>query len=453
MMSLLASSLRLHKILGYALGILFLMWFVSGIVMLFCRYPRVSAEQKLEHGVALDTRYELNSEIMRHKDPVAITLEDFGAGPVLRIDGRDLLISEKSADKRLVASWWGNEIVAVDTMTSMDVWLLGRMPSESDFPIVKYTYSDGNELYVSQPTSEPMQFSSRAQRLGAWFGAVPHWLYITPLRSLGRGPWGWVIIVLSLAGVFMVVLGLAAGIIVSVKSRHRIGRWSPYRTRIKRWHHICGCVFGIFVLSWIFSGYMSMISLPDWIIAKPDKNKMPVLEKVLPQKFTLGYDMAIGMYDDVRKLTWLEIAGEPVYKVDTADGAVHLVHAAGMRAGLPFIIDEDVCRRIVGTDAEVEIIDRYDMHYMSLRGDLPLPVYRISVATEHGLVIYINPADVSVKVSSTNGVMRGFLYRGLHCLAFPFMAYLPHLRIVVMLVFLLLGLFIVVTGLMQIKKK
>ena len=43
-----------HRWLGVALCVLFLLWFPSGIVMMYWQYPEVTARDRLEHSPALD---------------------------------------------------------------------------------------------------------------------------------------------------------------------------------------------------------------------------------------------------------------------------------------------------------------------------------------------------------------------------------------------------------------
>ena len=45
----------MHRILGTCLGILFLMWFVSGIVMMYHTYPRIEKKQALAFAEDIDT--------------------------------------------------------------------------------------------------------------------------------------------------------------------------------------------------------------------------------------------------------------------------------------------------------------------------------------------------------------------------------------------------------------
>lgn len=56
-----------------------------------------------------------------------------------------------------------------------------------------------------------MQDTTRGARLGAYLGAIPHWLYFTPLRA--NGPlWAEVVVWLSGSGTVMSILGLIAGV-------------------------------------------------------------------------------------------------------------------------------------------------------------------------------------------------------------------------------------------------
>ena len=38
-------------------------------------------------------------------------------------------------------------------------------------------------MYLSAATGEVVQYTTTASRVGAYVGAIPHWLYFTPLRK------------------------------------------------------------------------------------------------------------------------------------------------------------------------------------------------------------------------------------------------------------------------------
>jgi hypothetical protein len=52
----------------------------------------------------------------------------------------------------------------------------------------------------------------------------------------------------------LATVGAALGVVVGLI---RLGTGPAYRG-LQRWHHICGLIFAPFILSWIFSGFLSM---------------------------------------------------------------------------------------------------------------------------------------------------------------------------------------------------
>ncbi len=112
----------------------------------------------------------------------------------------------------------------------------------------------GTEVYVSSLTGEVVLDTTRSERAWNWAGSVLHWIYPTILRS-SWALWDGVVWTLSLLALIAALLGAVLGI---VRIRLRKGQISsPYRG----WHalhHIIGLVATVFVLSWIFSGWLSM---------------------------------------------------------------------------------------------------------------------------------------------------------------------------------------------------
>src|SRR6185437_7287407 len=71
-----------------------------------------------------------------------------------------------------------------------------------------------------------------------------------------NGPlWTLIVIWTSLAGSFLALTGLYLGIQRFV--RRPRGRWSPYRGLLL-WHHVPGFIAGVFALTWVASGLVSM---------------------------------------------------------------------------------------------------------------------------------------------------------------------------------------------------
>jgi hypothetical protein len=123
-------------------------------------------------------------------------------------------------------------------------------------PLFRVALGDaaGTEVYVSSRIGEIVLDTTRSERGWNLAGSVLHWIYPTVLRSHWQ-LWDGVVWTLSLLALVAAVLGAVLGIIRAKMRGGRIG--TPYRG----WHalhHVVGLVATIFVLTWIFSGWLSM---------------------------------------------------------------------------------------------------------------------------------------------------------------------------------------------------
>ncbi len=50
-------------------------------------------------------------------------------------------------------------------------------------PLYKYSFRDGQQVYVNGDTAEVVQYTTTSSRFWAYLGAIPHWMYFTPLRK------------------------------------------------------------------------------------------------------------------------------------------------------------------------------------------------------------------------------------------------------------------------------
>lgn len=42
---------------------------------------------------------------------------------------------------------------------------------------------------------------------------------------------------------------------------------------VLRWHHITGVIFGVFALTFVFSGMMSLVDIPSWMQKGKTRNR------------------------------------------------------------------------------------------------------------------------------------------------------------------------------------
>jgi hypothetical protein len=166
---------------------------------------------------------------------------------------------------RIAARWTGQPANAakVDEVTEVDQWTVaGGLRSLR--PLWKYTFSDGQQVYVNGRSGEVVQYTTLGSRIGAELGPIPHWLYYTPLR-IQQKLWSNLIIWASGIGTVMALMGLIVGISLYSPSRRYQFEGAPARvpyTGQKRLHMILGLFFGILTCTWAFSGMLSMDPFP-----------------------------------------------------------------------------------------------------------------------------------------------------------------------------------------------
>jgi uncharacterized iron-regulated membrane protein len=263
----------LHRYLGIGLGWLLVVWCLSGVVMIYWPYPHVDAETRVRGLEPLDWRAveQLAQRVDGPGGPFSrFQLEMMAGSPVLRLWAPEApmrlvqlaapggaALSGKQAlavAARYVGNGGGRAVPAAE-LIDYDQWTVGG--SRRDRPLYHVAMGDnaGTEVYVSPHSGLVVQSTTRAQRFWGWLGAVPHWLYLSSLRSHPQ-VWTQVVIWTSLLGVFLTVMGLVIGIRALVLSG-KLGRYSPYRG-VMLWHHLVGLVFGVFALTWVLSGLFSM---------------------------------------------------------------------------------------------------------------------------------------------------------------------------------------------------
>jgi uncharacterized iron-regulated membrane protein len=265
----------LHRYLGIGIGLVMLLWTLSGIIMMYKSYPELDRWEllSLRDEIQLDDCCSLHvSETFQADTFSNIRLEMLSDSPVLRMNtvgrglvsydlksGRsfievDALFADSVSREFVRSRYTGHSIVSTQTINN-DQWTV-YSSYHPHRPLHKYRINDpaNTEFYVSSRTGEIVQLTTAEQRLWGYLGAVIHWLYPTVLRQ-HTAVWAQVVIWLTIIGIFLTVTGIYIGL---RQYRHRSsGRLSPYRG-LQRYHHYAGLLFGIFTLSWVASGLLSM---------------------------------------------------------------------------------------------------------------------------------------------------------------------------------------------------
>ena len=87
------SLIFVHRWIGVALSVMFLLWFASGIVMMYWSFPEVTAEDRVTRLPTLDpARINLSPTVAmaalgREEPPAQVRLSSFDGRPVYRFGG------------------------------------------------------------------------------------------------------------------------------------------------------------------------------------------------------------------------------------------------------------------------------------------------------------------------------------------------------------------------------
>ena len=376
-----------HRWLGIVGGLLFVAWFVSGIVMMYARMPGMAPEERLARAPALDlstatvspldaaravglaadpdalaavtrpttesTAQKLAAEIFAERVRVGMLgdrpIYRFGAGrdeTIVFADTASILTTvdrrEAETIARRYAPGYEGPVRYDGYLTEPDQWTL---QAQGLMPIHRFALDDAEatRVYVSSTTGDVVLRTTRSERFWAYLGPVTHWVYFTPFRRYGSA-WSEFIIWSSLVGCVMCITGLIWGVWrYSPMSRFRLKRvpsQSPYAGLMK-WHHYTGLIFGVITLTWTYSGLLSMgpfnwFSSPGITAGQreaatggPLRGDLMTLDSLRAAVIQIERSFGPGSPAGVKEIEATQFRGEPfwlAYRAPTAAEAVAWMH-------------------------------------------------------------------------------------------------------------------------------
>jgi hypothetical protein len=458
-----------HRWMGVAFCLLFAWWFLSGIFMMYWDYPDVSASNRLERAQPIDrskiqiSAREAWSKLGEKGEAGGVALAMFDARPVYRFSSGKTVYADDGSTQdeypddlllRMAASWTSQPAQSAkkEEITQPEQWTIGV---RNRLPLFKYSFPDGEQVYVSPHDGEVVQYTTTGSRVGAYLGPIPHWLYFTPLR-VRTELWSNVIIYASGIGTVMALLGLTVGVwMVSPSRKYRFEGAPtsvPY-TGQKRLHMILGLFFGIVTCTWAFSGMLSMD--PPFLNSDPKgavlgnsglSASAKIQSALHPGRFRFSdYDgktpqQALEQLNGlaVKELDFTSFDGQPLYLATIGRLETRVIPVAGNpRAAF----DQDRIFQMVAHAAEpVKIVEqrlmtRYDAYYLDRHGRRPLPVLFVKLDDTEHTQLYIDQRTGRTveEHSDSDSFIERWLYHGLHSLDFPWLYnYRPAWDIVVL---------------------
>jgi uncharacterized iron-regulated membrane protein len=466
-----------HRWLGIMLCLFMAVWLVSGVVMLFVGYPKLTPAEHLsrlptlpDQGCCVEPATVL---AQREKALETLRLSTVGGEPFYIVMFSDRSIEAIRArdgarlevvDKTLAISsarQFGNGAAATyEGLVQSDRWSRSRA-LDSDRPLHRVRIDDDQQrlLYISSRSGEVVRDATLNERCWNWIGAWLHWLY--PLRDSRW--WTDIVIYLSLAATVLTLLGQVIGLLRWRFGRpYRSGSRSPYRDFNARWHHIGGLLFGIVLFAWIFSGLMSMrpwhlfenrstLSIDAFRGGQfhPEQISLPVAD-TLQKLHRAGLDAV--------ELEWRRINGATYVTGIDASGRSLILSADGdatPQAQLPIDVLIAAARAMYPQrEIDVQYLDNYDSYYyahaeQSLYGGYVrnLPVVRVIFDDPEQSWIYIDPRTGAIALTTDrNSRLWRWAFNLLHSWDWQPLLNAPAARKLLIITFSAGGLIISVSG-------
>jgi hypothetical protein len=494
-----STLMSVHRYLGLAFCLVFVVWFASGIVMIYKRMPEYSAEERLARLPALDpARVTLSAaEALAAADvlesPRRVVLTSLQARPLYRfvVDGGTASVYaddgsyfdgvEPEGSVAVVAGLFPearSTVRYVGSLERPDQWTINnRFDLTGRLHRVSLGDDAGTEVYVAEATGEIVQKTDRSSRFWGYAGPVMHWFYFTPLRA-DRGPlWNDLIVWGSVVGCLVCVLGLVIGLYrFSAARRFKRGTSATPYVGWLRWHHYAGLVFGVFALTWTFSGLLTMTPFGWFDQGGPTPVQVRAIRGtgVAVERFTVTPRAALARFQtqfQAKEVELLQFLDAPFYAAyqradpsarphqDTARFAstgtslarVLLTADRGPDVKDGFTREELVAGARAAMDGmepvELTWLTEVDAYYYERTGGVRLPALRAKFNDADATWLYLDARDGSlVQTEVADSRAERWLYQGLHSLDFPWVYQTPWLWYPLILVLMLGGLALSLTS-------
>ena len=251
---LIALLTPIHRYLGLFFCLIFVIWFASGLVMIYARMPQYDPAERVARLAALDPAsiHLAPADALEHAQlgeaPARIRLSTYRARPVYRFlvqgawvtvfgdDGSVLepltadsaldVVRDAFPDQRATAH-------VVRTLREPDQWTIETaVRTTGPLHVISLGDSASTDVYVAANTGEIAMKTDRTSRFWGYAGPVMHWFYFRPLRVQGE-LWYNLVVYGSLVGCVLCVVGLVIGVYRYSLSR-RIALTGGVRYNIER---------------------------------------------------------------------------------------------------------------------------------------------------------------------------------------------------------------------------
>ena len=456
---------RLHRWLGTGFCLLFALWFGTGFIMMYVPFPSLGEGERVAASapVALAAVNVAPAKAVQGLPLQRLRLVDVLGRPrylATLDDGRVLAVAAgdggtppplDAAEAKLLAERFaGHSVQAVSGPFDYDQWVVHHR-FDAARPFYKIALGDaaGTEVYVSAGLGQVLQRTTRFERGWNWVGAVVHWMYPTVLR---KNSWAWDQTVwwLALGGIVVAAAGYGVGM-VRLLNQRRAGRpgVSAFRGWL-RWHHVLGLTGGLFALTWVFSGWLSMDHGRLFSLDQPNADHAARFRGIGLASATKDLTPeTLRTMDTAREIEFLAVGGQPfVVQRGGADAGYRLIPLAAGKPQPPLdqLPDTLLMQAVATAWAPTPVRDiaaiAADDAYGHTRSDaLPASARRVRLNDAASTWVHVDTRSGQI-ISQMDDSRRLYrwLFNGLHSFDFPFLRGTGTLRQALMLAALAAGL-------------
>ena len=276
-----------HRWLGIGITVMFLVWTLSGVVLMYYGHPQITSGERLLRLEPIDfstaTVTPAEAAAKAGIKPYRVRLSMYDGRPVYRLTRVSIgnwstvyadtgeVLPRMSRDQAL--KWMKHFAPEYASTMTYDAYLQSpdeytRIPTLAGYvPLHRIAMNDpaGTEYYISEKSSDIIQKTDRTGRILAISGYILHNLFFFRQRTW----WTPLLDFIAWTAMLMVFTGIVVGIWrVALKPRFRhkgVPSYTPYSGWMK-WHHYAGLIFGLLSISWILSGMIpiSTFPIPGW---------------------------------------------------------------------------------------------------------------------------------------------------------------------------------------------
>lgn len=461
---------RVHRLGSLVTCLFFVLWFASGAILLFVPFPTLTEQERFtwQEPIAVEARCVSIGEGWAALQQPSVMMDEVrlvstAGRPLYLFELRDGRVEAVWADTGMRIDHFTAEQAARAVETALPRYEPAHMDQVTDDqwtvhqrfdrhrPLYRMTLPDerGRQVYVSSRTGEVVLDTTRRERFWNSFGAVTHWLYWPVLRR-HREAWNQVVWWVAALGVLTALSGLIVGTIRSAG----VQSWSK---AVMRWHYRVGLVIGGLLLTWVFSGLLSMDN-GRWFSppglqprdrdllhgAPPDSSRLSIRPSDVLRR--------MGSNRPVREIVTQTIGGQIVVIVRFDEEEQLILHPPDWAAGAKFLNQETVlaaARQLRPAHLQdVVRLERGDFYYYpTMHNPRPFPVTRIRFDDRLATWAYVDlRTGRLVEMLDRGQRVHRWLFHGLHSWDLPVLQDYPRSRQAVLSILCLVGVGFSLTG-------